>query len=1105
MKVLKIMIVMLVLIMSVGAVCATDDISDEIISNDGQDTLEITQDDVYIGDETPQSFSQLDNEIKNVTENYLELNTDYKFNASSDNPIGISIEMDNFILDGKGHTIDADNQARAFIVKANNVTINNLTIINAYINAGAALVVDTNCSLTTNNVNIENCSATSTGVIYVINGATYTSNNDKITDVFSRGGGTITISCADATFNNLSMASSKALTWGLIYGEEGSSITVLNSVFANTTSNYSTAIRGDKSTIIKNTKFINLHANLTAGAIAFKTIKDAVIDNCTFINVSSTKNGGAIFADAYLLPYMPVSIINSTFVDCYSGFGGAILTIGTTLNIDGCNFTDNAALFDGGAIYASASTTTISNSTFDSNGGYSSVVGRDSYGGAIFNDDGTLSVHDSNLINNFAQSGSAIYLYDSNYDIENNAFNNNSNLNGTYNDIYTEFDKTETTLENNTYGGDNTTSLNNKNYETVVDIPGAKLELIENSIDVTTLPSKFDLRDWNWVTPVKNQGRMSSCWAFSAAAPLESSILRYLGISMSLSENNIQNIGLEYSKYGVRGMKETGIQTVGGAYALAWFGVFSSEYDAYDQLGKISPLIAPSSAIHFQDMVIIPARKNATDNDPIKQAVLKYGAVGVGYAVGNASHVNGSSQYCYDDRLLDHGVTIVGWDDNYPKEMFLKTPPGDGAWIIKNSWGEEQGDKGYFYISYYDVNFSTKSTATAFILNNTVQYDKNYQTDIMGIIDYSNISDTYMNTYEALENDAIAAVGTYFNESGIDYTVEIYVNDILKYTQTGVSPFYGFHTIQLDEYIPIKKGDVFAAKIISNCVPKSVLSRLHYLANTSQYLQNGDWVDASVNNETCVLKVYTVALAIYTEDLVKIYKNDSQFEAEIGAANETVTFEINGGTYNRTSDENGTAKMAINLGPGDYTIKTTFNGTTVENTITVLPTLIADNLVKYFRNASQFYITLIDGEGNPVAGQNITMNINGVFYTRVTNENGTARLNINLNPGEYILTAIDPLTGLQMSYNITVLSILEAEDLEMKYKDGSTFNVTVLDGQGNPLAGVSVTFNINGVFYNRTTDSNGIARLNINLMPGEYIITSSYNGTNVANKITIGS
>ena len=461
----------------------------------------------------------------------------------------------------------------------------------------------------------------------------------------------------------------------------------------------------------------------------------------------------------------------------------------------------------------------------------------------------------------------------------------------------------------------------------------------------------------------------------------------------------------------------------------------------------------------------------------------------------------------------NHCVSIIGWDDNFDKSNFLITPPGNGAWIAKNSWGSDWGDNGFFYISYYDKTLlkSKEITeyATSIIIENTEPYNKNYQYDFLlnDLYKTNNTTICYMNVFEALENDAIAAVGTYFNQSGTNYTVEIFVNDELKLTQEGVSPYLGYHTIKLNEYIPIKQGDIFKAKITSELIPivARIESRIHYTNNISfcSYDNGKTWQDCYDSGFIACLKVYTVALPIYTEDLVKIYKNDSRFGANIGAANETVTFEINGVSYNRTSDENGTAKLAINLNPGNYTIKTTFNGTTVENTITVLPTLIAENLVKYFRNASQFYITLIDGEGNPVIGQNITMNINGVFYNRTTNKNGTASLNINLEPGEYILTAIDPLTGLQMSYNITVLSTLEADDLEMKYKDGSTFNVTVLDGQGKPLTGGVVTFNINGVFYNSTSGSNGIARLNINLMAGKYIITSEYDNLRFSNTITI--
>ena len=133
------------------------------------------------------------------------------------------------------------------------------------------------------------------------------------------------------------------------------------------------------------------------------------------------------------------------------------------------------------------------------------------------------------------------------------------------------------------------------------------------------------------------------------------------------------------------------------------------------------------------------------------------------------------------------------------------------------------------------------------------------------------------------------------------------------------------------------------------------------------------------------------------------------------------------------------------------------------------------------------------------------MNINGVFYNRATNENGIARLKINLIPGEYILTAKDPLTGLQMSYNITVLPTLTGEDLNMKYLDGSKYEAKLVDGQGKPIVGKNITFNINGVFYQRPTDENGIARLNIRLMAGEYLITSQYGQAKISNKITISA
>ena len=84
-----------------------------------------------------------------------------------------------------------------------------------------------------------------------------------------------------------------------------------------------------------------------------------------------------------------------------------------------------------------------------------------------------------------------------------------------------------------------------------------------------------------------------------------------------------------------------------------------------------------------------------------------------------------------------------------------------------------------------------------------------------------------------------------------------------------------------------------------------------------------------------------------------------------------------------------------------------------------------------------------------------------------------------MNPGKYIVTAI--YEGYDVGNNVVVKSVLLTDDLSMKFKDGSKFNATVLDGQGKPLANQTVIFNINGVFYNKTTADDGVASLNIRL------------------------
>ena len=250
---------------------------------------------------------------------------------------------------------------------------------------------------------------------------------------------------------------------------------------------------------------------------------------------------------------------------------------------------------------------------------------------------------------------------------------------------------------------------------------------------------------------------------------------------------------------------------------------------------------------------------------------------------------------------------------------------------------------------------------------------------------------------------------------------------------------------------------------------------------------------------------------IISEDMTKVEKAQDKFEATFtdkegnALANTKVTFEIHGGTYTRTTDANGKAAMAINLEAGNYTIKMTnpVTGEVKTNNITVVSRFQeANDLVKYFRNESQYVIKVLGDDGNiaPV-GTIVTFNINGVFYNRTVNATGHVKLNINLNPGEYIITG--ECNGCLVSNKVTVLPTLTGEDLTKKYGVAGAYEVKLVDGQGKPYAGQSIRLNINGVFYDRTTNSDGIAKLNINLMPGQYIVTATYGYAAISNTVTV--
>ena len=278
---------------------------------------------------------------------------------------------------------------------------------------------------------------------------------------------------------------------------------------------------------------------------------------------------------------------------------------------------------------------------------------------------------------------------------------------------------------------------------------------------------------------------------------------------------------------------------------------------------------------------------------------------------------------------------------------------------------------------------------------------------------------------------------------------------------------------------------------------------------------SGDAKYVSMTKKGNITVIPNMDVNLYVDDVVMIYHDGTRLVAKLTdyqgrpIVNDIIYFTINGKTYAKTTDDNGTVSMGLNLDSKVYTATVSYNESEVYSkisknvTVTINPTVISEDLVKMYQNDTRFYVKFIDSTGKALTKTTVKFNIHGVFYTKKTDKDGVADLGIMLRPGEYILTAYNPVTGEEKGFNITVKSLIVQSDLTKYYLNNSKFQATIYDKNGSLAVGKNVTFNINGVFYTKITDSNGVVSLAINLRPGEYIITTMYEGLAVGNNIVV--
>ena len=360
-------------------------------------------------------------------------------------------------------------------------------------------------------------------------------------------------------------------------------------------------------------------------------------------------------------------------------------------------------------------------------------------------------------------------------------------------------------------------------YDIELDLVNGVVNFV-NIDDGGFLPKAYDMREHGRVTPVRDQGVFGTCWAFAALGALET-------VTMP-EEENIYSVDHMSRNNGFSlDLSEGGEHTMSLAYMASWHGPVLDKDDEYGDGVTDDTLKAVK---HLKEAIIIEDR----NREKIKSAIYKYGGVEtsvymeMSYGDFDSDYYNKDtySYYYNGDKQPNHDLVIVGWDDEYSKENFSVEPSSDGAYICKNSWGESFGDKGYFYISYEDVNICSKSIVYT-KLARPDNYDNIYQTDLLGWVGqmgFSNESAYFANVYTAEKDEILKAVSFYATGPDTKFSVFIVtdyeddksLNGGRKQIGKGETRYAGYYTVDLTQEIDLSKGQKYAI-IVSIKTPNS--------------------------------------------------------------------------------------------------------------------------------------------------------------------------------------------------------------------------------------------------------------------------------------------
>lgn len=340
------------------------------------------------------------------------------------------------------------------------------------------------------------------------------------------------------------------------------------------------------------------------------------------------------------------------------------------------------------------------------------------------------------------------------------------------------------------------------------------------SKDASILPEKYDLRNIegiNYIPAIRNQSPHGTCWSFAAMASVESHWKKSGDNAfIDLSEANMAKChGYEFD------IDSGGNQYMSTAYLTRLAGPLYESSDPYSN-------IAARECITVDRTTDIPAYIDnvlwlGNDRETIKQTIMKYGAVATSMYSDFSSDYYNSSDYTFyynGSSNIDHGIAIIGWDDNKIVTGGSKgTPQSPGAWIIRNSWGPTAQNNGYFYASYEDIHIGKECE---------MYYGKTPTNQVDTIFDYAklgavssfsagNMSNTF--GYAAVKHHSdqdlfITHIGSAILDEGTDLEITLCstfdgtsFSDTLAHLESFVCHYAGYQKVELPCYLPA--GDFY--------------------------------------------------------------------------------------------------------------------------------------------------------------------------------------------------------------------------------------------------------------------------------------------------------